>query len=920
MNKVVIRTMVGVQEAFKRSQELLNNEANWVQQITSLVEMSKDMKLTRFKQNIFNITGAHKFISGESNLEEMFSQCKTVIDVSQSYTHLVRKVSRLSVMALLNFNKFLSVIIKIFSEIMTNGFCPIKDLDDNNSKTSNEFKSSEEESGLGQGEGSKDVSDQIENEDMLDGAYQNQEDANDPEEQDNKEEDNGIEMSENFESKMQDKENKEDEGDDDKNEDESKELEDEKGEVDESDGIDKEMWDEDDNEPDNNDLEEGDEGKSSEEKLEELSAKEDNQKSDEKRQRQEEKTEENQEFDDNQTDAQHGEDNQFPEPEAFDLPENMDLDTAENEEKFEEPESNDPEVMPDFEKEETIHESDSDDEQDKGNPDIDALGDDTPDDNFPDDPTDLQPTEEEQEEEKMDIDDKKVQTDDNEGGMDVDENSEKSVEANNELEKDQDNKSGSDGLNSDDRDSESKDSFGVKSKEEKAEDQAGAGSQTKNDKMLSEETQNAEKLDIVEGVATEENMEGEASIFQHVSSEQEKDRTAIDKAKDEERNDKVIPDNIKEDMEKDSDARPPEMKEEHAEKKDVFNDKRPKQNSKKPENEGEDNETIETEGEFVQTFGVSRGADSIISQSGPSDVFRDPAAAMPEVSMSLDAIQLSDNTQNDNPVVTQLSHQLCEQLRLILEPTKASKLQGDFKTGKRLNMRKIIPYIASQFKKDKIWLRRVKPNKREFQIVVALDDSSSMADNKSREMALSSLSTISSALTLLEVGQIGVLRFGKSAEVVHSLGSPWSQSAGHRIQNQFSFEQKETSLISLLNLSTQLFMSSSSSASRNLSVSQLLVIVSDGRGVFHEGKEKVIQAVRRARQAGYFCLFLIVENPEAKDSVLDIRLPIFSGGKCSIDSYMEHFPFSHYIVLRDVSTLPRTLSDALRQWFELVMS
>merc|ERR1712045_88152 len=158
------------------------------------------------------------------------------IDVSQSYTHLVRKVSRLSVMALLNFNKFLSVIIKIFSEIMTNGFCPMKDLDDNNSKTSNEFKSSEEESGLGQGEGSKDVSDQIENEDMLDGAYQNQEDANDKEEKDNKEEDNGIEMSENFESKMQDKENKEDEGDDDKNEDESKELEDEKGEVDESDG------------------------------------------------------------------------------------------------------------------------------------------------------------------------------------------------------------------------------------------------------------------------------------------------------------------------------------------------------------------------------------------------------------------------------------------------------------------------------------------------------------------------------------------------------------------------------------------------------------------------------------------------------------------------------------------------------------
>ena len=54
--------------------------------------------------------------------------------------------------------------------------------------------------------------------------------------------------------------------------------------------------------------------------------------------------------------------------------------------------------------------------------------------------------------------------------------------------------------------------------------------------------------------------------------------------------------------------------------------------------------------------------------------------------------------------------------RLILEPTKAAKLQGDLGTGKRLNMRKIIPYITSQFKKDKIWLWRVKPNKRQFQV------------------------------------------------------------------------------------------------------------------------------------------------------------------------------------------------------------
>lgn len=43
-------------------------------------------------------------------------------------------------------------------------------------------------------------------------------------------------------------------------------------------------------------------------------------------------------------------------------------------------------------------------------------------------------------------------------------------------------------------------------------------------------------------------------------------------------------------------------------------------------------------------------------------------------------------------------------------------LRGDYRTGKRLNMRKVIAYIASQFRKDKIWLRRTEPSKRDYQV------------------------------------------------------------------------------------------------------------------------------------------------------------------------------------------------------------
>ena len=36
-----------------------------------------------------------------------------------------------------------------------------------------------------------------------------------------------------------------------------------------------------------------------------------------------------------------------------------------------------------------------------------------------------------------------------------------------------------------------------------------------------------------------------------------------------------------------------------------------------------------------------------------------------------------------------LSQELAEQLRLVMEPTLASKLQGDYRTGKRINMKKV---------------------------------------------------------------------------------------------------------------------------------------------------------------------------------------------------------------------------------------
>ena len=50
-------------------------------------------------------------------------------------------------------------------------------------------------------------------------------------------------------------------------------------------------------------------------------------------------------------------------------------------------------------------------------------------------------------------------------------------------------------------------------------------------------------------------------------------------------------------------------------------------------------------------------------------------------------------------------------------------------------MRKVVAYVASNFRKDKIWMRRNQPNQRQYQIMIAMDDSSSMADNRTKEVS-----------------------------------------------------------------------------------------------------------------------------------------------------------------------------------------
>ena len=103
-------------------------------------------------------------------------------------------------------------------------------------------------------------------------------------------------------------------------------------------------------------------------------------------------------------------------------------------------------------------------------------------------------------------------------------------------------------------------------------------------------------------------------------------------------------------------------------------------------------------------------------------------------------------------------------------------------------MKKVIPYIASQFRRDKIWLRRTRPSRRTYQIVLAVDDSRSMRENACAPRAVEALVTLSKAMASLEVGEVGLLAFGGSDSVreLHALGQPWSDEAGAAALSQLT--------------------------------------------------------------------------------------------------------------------------------------
>ncbi|PAV56425.1 hypothetical protein WR25_12689 [Diploscapter pachys] len=255
-----------------------------------------------------------------------------------------------------------------------------------------------------------------------------------------------------------------------------------------------------------------------------------------------------------------------------------------------------------------------------------------------------------------------------------------------------------------------------------------------------------------------------------------------------------------------------------------------------------------------------------------------------------------------------LAGELAEKLRLVLEPQRANRMQGDYRTGKRLNMRRLVTYIASEYRKDRIWMRRTKKAQKEYQVLVAVDDSASMQENAISQVTCEAVCVLEEALRRCDAGAVAVCSFGSQVEMLIPFGS--ETRPGPELIRKLTFDQKQTNLSGLLT-----WAHASLQEVKTPSSEQMLVIISDGRGVFADR----IQTLRSslARLQGVTVLFVIMDTGDR--SITDVtKVDIAPDGVTMImRSYMDVFPFPFYALVKNIQQLPSVLAESLRQWLEL---
>ena len=234
-------------------------------------------------------------------------------------------------------------------------------------------------------------------------------------------------------------------------------------------------------------------------------------------------------------------------------------------------------------------------------------------------------------------------------------------------------------------------------------------------------------------------------------------------------------------------------------------------------------------------------------------------------------------------------------------------------------MRRIIGYVASGFRKDKIWLRRTKPAKRTYRIMLMVDNSSSMGE--AGPLALSTVALVASALCRLEVGDISVASFAETVSVLHPFEQAFSDEAGAHILSEFKFDATQTKLATCLKSVVSVFDTSAAiSMGKNTSGApmQLCFVISDAR-IDTDNRLELRNIVSQLSDKNIVVVLLIVDkNKNTKDSILSTKTVEFTDTGIVTKAYLDDFPFPYFAAVQRLEALPEVLSDTLKQWFQMI--
>lgn len=174
-------------------------------------------------------------------------------------------------------------------------------------------------------------------------------------------------------------------------------------------------------------------------------------------------------------------------------------------------------------------------------------------------------------------------------------------------------------------------------------------------------------------------------------------------------------------------------------------------------------------------------------------------------------------------------------------------------------MKKVISFIASHYRNDKIWLRRTMPSKRDYKILIAIDDSLSMKENNLGFFSLESLVTITEALNRLEVGKVAVAGIRERLDLFQSFEDGYSNERTAFILSQFNFNYSapKSADYAMANFvrDTNQMLDSQNSGTGDAMNCPFVIVLSDGRF----NKNNVRPYLAEAREKKYLYIFVILD-------------------------------------------------------------